>query len=609
VVEQGPQRIEADGIPILWSDVPGPFVAAAVFRTGWADETLPRHGITHLVEHLALSAVRDPTLTANGVVFDLRTLFHASGQPEEVLGFLARVAEALGELPVDRLEHERKILKIEEGGRPAGVADRLLAYRYGPRTFGLGLYGELGLGVSGLEAREWGAERFTAANCAVWMSGEPPAEFGLPLARGSRHPSPSTEPAPGLSLPLYVPLGTGGVAIGVVLERSTAALVGVQIAGQRLMEKLRFEDGLSYDVNVGYSPLSLDLAHGVLAAGCLDKDAAAVRSRMLRELSALGEQGPPPDAIDLVRQARAHDRLDPASVIPLLDGGAFDELLDGEARTWEELDRELDALTPDDVTAVLSSSLETAILEGPEHLDRTPSGFTASDHRDLPPPHGHRFVTRRVLRQPRTRHRFTVGREGVMLETPAEKIVIPWTDCAAVVPSEDGTVIRVHSVDGSWFGLAVGDYKDHETLVHLFKTLTPDGLWVDYPSEPLPEVVDAARGHLGVDYKQNKDAVRALATHLGPGEELLDVTSCTHALDKGVLAVTPRGLVFVERKAREIAEWPHEHIRDVIVLSHGLSFQLCIRHDGGESLVEFGSRRSADDVKLRVLRMLHERDA
>lgn len=52
-----PERTERAGIPTYWADVPGPFTAALAFRTGIADEVLASHGITHLLEHVVLSAV------------------------------------------------------------------------------------------------------------------------------------------------------------------------------------------------------------------------------------------------------------------------------------------------------------------------------------------------------------------------------------------------------------------------------------------------------------------------------------------------------------------------------------------------------------------------
>ena len=48
-------RTTIDGIPVILAPGRDPRVTAGLaFRVGWADETLPTRGITHLVEHLAL---------------------------------------------------------------------------------------------------------------------------------------------------------------------------------------------------------------------------------------------------------------------------------------------------------------------------------------------------------------------------------------------------------------------------------------------------------------------------------------------------------------------------------------------------------------------------
>ena len=51
---QEPLRTEVDGVPVWFTDVPGPCMGGVLFRVGRQDETLSTHGITHAVEHLAL---------------------------------------------------------------------------------------------------------------------------------------------------------------------------------------------------------------------------------------------------------------------------------------------------------------------------------------------------------------------------------------------------------------------------------------------------------------------------------------------------------------------------------------------------------------------------
>ena len=125
------QRTERAGIPVHWVDLPGPFVAALAFRVGVADERLPQRGITHLVEHVALSTLGRREHPFNGCVDATTTVFGAEGERDEVLEFLRLVAGALRELPEASFEIERRVLRAEAEGHDPGVVGRLLDHRFG----------------------------------------------------------------------------------------------------------------------------------------------------------------------------------------------------------------------------------------------------------------------------------------------------------------------------------------------------------------------------------------------------------------------------------------------------------------------------------------------
>ena len=92
---------------------PNTFTGALVFRSGRADETLKSGGISHLVEHLAIHPFEALPYAINGFVDDTRTVFHATGTPAEVATFLNGIASNLANLPVDRLEDEMRVLRVE----------------------------------------------------------------------------------------------------------------------------------------------------------------------------------------------------------------------------------------------------------------------------------------------------------------------------------------------------------------------------------------------------------------------------------------------------------------------------------------------------------------
>ena len=98
------QQADWDGIPVLWAEAPAPFIGALMFRVGRADETLRTSGLTHLVEHLALSKFERGPYEYNGRVEVALTAFWASGEPDEVLRYLTEVAHELSDLPLERLD-------------------------------------------------------------------------------------------------------------------------------------------------------------------------------------------------------------------------------------------------------------------------------------------------------------------------------------------------------------------------------------------------------------------------------------------------------------------------------------------------------------------------
>jgi len=57
---------QSDGVPVVWSALDGPVHARLTFRVGTCDEALTQRGITHIVEHLALSGLGSQAYQYNG---------------------------------------------------------------------------------------------------------------------------------------------------------------------------------------------------------------------------------------------------------------------------------------------------------------------------------------------------------------------------------------------------------------------------------------------------------------------------------------------------------------------------------------------------------------
>jgi zinc protease len=139
------QRRDLGGLPLFFEEGPEPAMASLVFRVGVCDEEPTQRGITHIVEHLALFSLGRPEHPYNGFVDLLQCTFFAHGTQQELEAFLSEVSNAIGDLPLDRLDAEKRVLQQEAAADAGDVVSQLLAHRFGNRGFGASNVQELGL--------------------------------------------------------------------------------------------------------------------------------------------------------------------------------------------------------------------------------------------------------------------------------------------------------------------------------------------------------------------------------------------------------------------------------------------------------------------------------
>ncbi|MGH8939713.1 MAG: insulinase family protein, partial [Actinomycetes bacterium] len=169
-------RDEVDGVPVYWSQGSEPLSATLLFRVGVRDETFRTCGVTHLVEHLAMSTLGRRRHQYNASVDVTYTEFAASGRPEGVLAYLSDVCAALTKLPMDRLGTEAKVLAAEEGNSVHPAVGELLRQRHGQRALGLAgvsppALDQIDAGTVTAHARRF----FVRENAALALTGPPPA--------------------------------------------------------------------------------------------------------------------------------------------------------------------------------------------------------------------------------------------------------------------------------------------------------------------------------------------------------------------------------------------------------------------------------------------------
>lgn len=368
---------EVDGVPVLWCHAPGPMRAHLRVRAGWADETLPTRGWTHLVEHLALAGTGRPGDHANGHTDATTTAYHVEGTPERVVDFLADVTRRLADLPVDRLADEVGVLRAEQQGRGGSVFDQLLSWRYGARDYGLDALVELGLSVvPDAEAlRHRARSQAVTGNAVLWLSGPPPAGLRLHLPEGPHQPPPDPRRCVAGELPGWVQ-GGDHRAVGLsVVSRGWSVPALRHLLSARLVDTLRVGLAVAYSPGADYSPLTA--GHGWLSlhsdlVGGRQSEGVGPFLRLLEELA--GEDGTPGALTEAdVESYRAEVRLradDPYAWAGDLQVAAFDRLMHRD-----EPDGEAKDVTLEQVRATAREAAASLLVAVPRGLGTYRSGW------------------------------------------------------------------------------------------------------------------------------------------------------------------------------------------------------------------------------------------
>jgi hypothetical protein len=434
-----------DSVPVYWAPEAPRLTGVLMFRVGRADETAITGGLSHQVEHLALYTLgAKQSYAYNGMVNGIRTVFHATGKPDEVASFINRVCEAIAKLPLERAEAESRVLRTEAAGRVTGPVEELLWYRFGSAGHGLPRIREYALEAPDKAAvASWASERFTAENAAAWFSGPvPPGVSFAALPRGRRIPCPEPVPLARLRTPAYRMGKSGGIAASFVTDREDWISLPWQIAAMRLRERLRFRQGVTYSVQLSGQPVSATRLHSAILAGCLDEHAGTVLEGLLEVLDALARDGPTMEEMKQIRENHARTMADPDSVPLELDPACLNELIGFPVKSQGRLLREMEELRPERQAASVRSALDTALLMVPPGCPAPKSPFVSYPPWSEKRMKGTRF-RRASQRFPWSKKsgELIAGREGVSVVLPGGVALTVFYDaCAGVVIYPDGTV-------------------------------------------------------------------------------------------------------------------------------------------------------------------------
>jgi predicted Zn-dependent peptidase len=482
-------RAERNGIPVLWSPCPGPLSGGIVFRVGPTDEPVPLAGITHLIEHLAMTNAEDgPYDECNAFVDVAVTAFAARGEPADVAAFVNQIAATLSDPPLDQVEGARRVLRVEAAGQDHAASVPLLAARYGLRGFGAIGGRELGLAWLGAEqVAAHIARYFTAGNAVLWFSGPPPPELDPVLPEGSRWPAPPRPPLP-LRLPACIRDGSvagdneAGAALGMLASWGRAITAGLDVLGRRAFKRLRNEMGASYHVEAGLGgDLDAGTVHGGITADALPDGVPRVRDALLAVVDELARAGPLP--AELERSAHDHERRYASQ--PELDGWlcgrALDELLGRPLEEPAERVARLRALHPDEVAGAVERARTTAIMALPGYCP-PPDGFALLETDGGEPVRGrvHRFAV------PFTRRRLVAAEEGLTYSDGHGRATVRFDDCVAVLTWDDGARVLLGH-DGATVLFSPQAFRGAARVAELIQRRVPRDRWVPMDElEPSP---------------------------------------------------------------------------------------------------------------------------
>ncbi|MFC8673081.1 M16 family metallopeptidase [Streptomyces griseorubiginosus] len=478
------------GIPTLFApSADRQITAGLAFRVGHADETLPTAGITHLVEHLALHHLGLSDLHFNGATASTYTLFHVTGDEDEVVTYLNGVCAALRDLPMGRMETEKEILRTEAGSRGKGPLSRMPLWRYGAQGYGLGSQDELGTwNLTADQVRDWARTRFTRDNAVLFLTTDrAPDGLDLTLPAGRRFPTPpatSTLPV----TPAWLHGEDGHVVFTSVVRRSTAATVFAEVLGRALFQDLRQKGGYSYSAEADYSSRDADFATVTAYADALPQKQDAAVGGFVDAFARLRAGRIEQSELDSAR-GKLLKRYDvPDLGAALLPSYALSLLTGHRILTPDQYREELRAVTVEDLREVAREAWDAGLLQVPgagadwagltQAPHFSPSGVSGTLHPSLED----EDVT------------LIIGAAGVTLSTPAGLVTVRYDGCAAMTTRPDGARCLI-GLDG--FQVIVeptlfGEVTE-ERIAVLDKAVPP-AVIVPLPARPAAEVPQPREG-------------------------------------------------------------------------------------------------------------------
>lgn len=433
-----PTSSSVNGIDALWTDAPAPYTAALVIRAGGQDESVRTMGVAHLVEHLVMSGHPRTTLDVNASVDDVVTVFHATGDRDEVSAWIARVCDTVHDLPLERIGVEAKVLDTEDGEAVHPAIAWSAGTRYGAR--GAGLLGRQGPAHTQLTRQhvlDFVRRHYTTANAVIVSTGTPPDHPGIRLPEGPR-PAPPTVTTSPLPLPAYLADPPVPV-VSWVGRRSASSLVLLALVCDLVTESLRHEEGVVYEVGSGSTPVSAEDGISVLWTDGSEEDQPLILERVVSVLRSLAETGPTSEDLAHQKSLARAQMSDPRGTIDHLLHCAHRLLQGRPVLTVEEEVARVEAVTVDDVRGAASTAMSSLLLGGSRPAPEGVGGVPDRSEDEAPPGplfEGRTWKRKLVSTAPRDL-RVVLGDEGLTQTVFGHRHGGRWADLVGVAKGPD----------------------------------------------------------------------------------------------------------------------------------------------------------------------------
>ncbi|QTE30626.1 peptidase M16 family protein [Pengzhenrongella sicca] len=455
------QRRDLDGLTVLSAPAPAPFTATLVFAVGRRHEAFLTGGITHLVEHLAMSAVGRPMLECNGQVQLGHTTFTATGNADDVVEVLRRLAAALPALPVERLATEAAVLRAEGGSYARPALGRHLAYRYGARGLGIAGFTEPTIGALDADAvTAWSNRYFVRENAVLCLSG--PAPDGLDEALSALPHGDRSQRASDVALDIPYPVVSEGdveeaVGLSFLAAESPALLAGIRIAMERAFIELRMRRGIVYHPDADVIDVAGDTLLVLLHADPLPVHQVEAGRGLLDIVRALASDGP--TAAEL-RGDVARARLavaDPRAALAELDWAAADVLAGRPEHTDVERLAELELVTPAAVRDAFAAAAASLLVLVPGAAEAAELELPVDDGTRGAVLQGRTYARRLRSEAPRG-SRLVIGADGLSIVLPSDTLTVRFADIIGATMAPEG-YLTILGVDGTTMPLDRGDWR------------------------------------------------------------------------------------------------------------------------------------------------------